>query len=132
MELPTLLIANKSDLDPDPDEISVLEELTGVSFPAVAISSVTGAGIDRLAPFLFGALSVARVYTKAPGKPPMRTRPFTVRRGATILDVARLVHQDLASTLKFARVWGSGLFEGQQVGPEHLVADGDVVELHAR
>jgi uncharacterized protein len=132
VELPTLLVANKSDLDPDPDEISVLEELACVRFPAVATSTVTGAGIGLLAPFLFDALCIVRVYTKAPGRPPAKTRPFTVRRGASVLDVARLVHQDLASALKFARIWGSGTFEGQQVGPEHLVADGDIVELHAR
>jgi len=132
VELPTLLVANKCDLDPDPDEISVLEELAGVRFPAVATSAVTGAGISLLAPFLFDALGIVRVYTKTPGKPPEKTRPFTVRRGATVVEVARLVHQDLASTLKYARVWGSGPFEGQQVGPEHLVADGDIVELHAR
>jgi len=130
--LPTLLLANKSDLDPDPDEIDVLEDLTGVRFPAMATSAVTGAGIGRLAPFLFNALGIVRVYTKAPGKPPEKTRPFPLRRGATVLDVARLVHQDLAGTLKFARIWGSGAFEGQQVGPDHLVADGDVVELHTR
>jgi ribosome-interacting GTPase 1 len=47
-------------------------------------------------------------------------------------DVAQLVHQDVARTLKFARLWGSGAFDGQQVGPEHRVRDGDVLELHAR
>jgi ribosome-interacting GTPase 1 len=129
-QLPTLLVANKSDLDPDPDEVQVLEELTGVRFPAKAISAATGAGIEELAPFLFHALAVVRVYTKAPGKPLERTRPFTVRRGATVLDVARLVHHDFASKLKFARLWGSGAFEGQHVGPEHRVADRDIVELH--
>ena len=129
--LPTLLLANKSDLDPDPDEVSVLEELTGVRFPAMATSATTGAGIGQLARFLFEALAIVRVYTKAPGKPPERTRPFTVNRGGTVLDVARLVHQDLAGTLKFARLWGSSAFEGQQVGPEHPVADRDIVELHA-
>ena len=46
--------------------------------------------------------------------------------------VSGLVHQDLALTLKFARIWGSWTFEGQQVGPEHRIADGDIVELHAR
>lgn len=132
VELPTLLVANKCDLDPDPDEINILEELTGVRFPAVATSAITGAGIGLLAPFLFDALRIVRVYTKAPGKPTEKTKPFTVRRGATVLDVARLVHKDLASTLKFARIWGSGTFASQQVSPEHLVADGDIVELHAR
>jgi ribosome-interacting GTPase 1 len=46
--------------------------------------------------------------------------------------VARLVHQDIADGLKYARLWGSGNFDGQQVGPDHVVADRDVVELHTR
>jgi ribosome-interacting GTPase 1 len=130
--LPTVLVANKSDLDPDPEEVNVLEELTGVRFPAITTSAHSGQGADQLAPFLFKALGIARVYTKVPGKPADRTRPFTVRQGESVLDVARLVHQDVARTLKFARLWGSGAFDGQQVGPEHRVRDGDVLELHAR
>ncbi len=132
VHLPTVLVANKSDLDPDPDEARVLEELTGVRFPAITTSAQTGHGLDELARFLFDALGIVRVYTKLPGRPADRTRPFTVRRGDTVLDVARLVHQDVARTLKFARLWGSGAFDGQQVGPEHRVSDRDVVELHAR
>jgi len=131
-ELPTLLVANKSDLDPGADEVSVLEELTGVRFPAFAVSAKSGHGLERLAPFVFSALGIVRVYTKPPGQPPDRTRPFIVRRGNTVSDVARLVHQDVARSLKFARLWGSGAFDGQLVGPDHAVADGDVVELHAR
>jgi ribosome-interacting GTPase 1 len=45
-------------------------------------------------------------------------------------DVARLVHKDLARSLKYARLWGRGGVEGQHVGREHPVTDGDVVELH--
>jgi len=40
------------------------------------------------------------------------------------------VHEDIARGLKFARMWGVDVFDGQQVGPDHLVSDGDVVELH--
>jgi ribosome-interacting GTPase 1 len=130
--LPTLLVANKDDLDPDPDEVRVLEELTGVRYPAVATSAQSGHGLDQLARFLFAAFGIVRAYTKLPGQPLVRERPFTLRRGCTVLDVARLVHQDMARTLKFARLWGSGAFDGQQVGPEHCLTDGDVVELHTR
>lgn len=130
--LPTLLIGNKCDLDPAPEEVQVLEELAGVRFPAFAVSAKTGQGLERLAPFLAAALGIVRVYTKIPGKHADRGRPFVVRRGDTVLDVAQCVHQDLAHTLRFARVWGSGEFDGQQVGPEHHVADGDVVELHVK
>ncbi len=130
--LPTLLVANKSDLDPDPDAVNVLEELLGIRFPAVATCAKTGEGLESLGPMLFEGLEVVRVYTKAPGRPADTDKPFTVRRGDTVLNVARLVHKDIAQSLRFARVWGSGVYDGQQVGPGHPVADRDVVELHMR
>jgi ribosome-interacting GTPase 1 len=130
LDLPTLLVANKSDLDPDPDEVAILEELLGLRFPAMAVSAETGAGLEALGPFLFRALEIVRVYTKTPGKPPDADKPFTVRRGDTVLDVARLVHREIADGLKFARMWGKNVYDGQQTGPDHPVEDGDVVELH--
>jgi len=130
LDLPTVLVANKSDLDPNPDEVSILEELLGLRFPALTMSAETGDGLDQIGPFLFHALDVVRVYTKTPGKKADTDRPFTVRRGGTVHDVARLVHKDIARDLKFARMWGADVFDGQQVGPDHLVADGDQVELH--
>lgn len=130
--LPTLLVANKRDLGFDAADLDVLEELTGLRLPAVSVSAETGEGLDQIAPFLFRKLAIVRVYTKAPGKPPEMDRPFTVRRGATVLDVARLVHKDIAASLKYARAWGSGVFDGQQVGPEHVLSDRDVIELHMR
>lgn len=130
-DLPTLLLANKADLHGDPAEVAVLEELLGVDFPALHVSAETGQGLGELAPWLFRALGVVRVYTKAPGKDPERDRPFTVRQGDTVLDVARLVHKDIAESFQFARIWGRTVFDGQQVGAAHAVADGDVVELHA-
>jgi len=129
LDLPTLLIANKCDLDTDPREVEVLEELLGLR-PALSVSAERGDGLEELGPFLFRALEIVRVYTKSPGKPADTDKPFTVRRGDTVLDVARLVHRDIARDLKFARIWGRNVFDGQQTGPEHPVEDGDVVELH--
>ena len=130
--LPTLLVANKSDIDPDPEALAVLEELTGVTFPAMAVSVTARQGLDAIGRFLFKGLSIVRVYTKTPGKPPEMEKPFTVRQGATVLDVARLVHKDIAGSLRYARAWGSEVFDGQQVGPEHVLCDGDVIEMHMR
>jgi ribosome-interacting GTPase 1 len=130
LRLPTVLVANKSDLDPDPGEVEVLEELLGLRFPALTVSAKTGDGLDELGAFLFKALEIVRVYTKTPGKPAENDKPFTVRHGGTVHDVAQLVHKDIAEGLKFARMWGTDVFDGQQVGPDHLVADGDLVELH--
>ena len=131
LELPTVLVANKSDLDPDPDEVRVLEELLGLRYPTLTTSAKTGEGLGDVGAFLFRALEIVRVYTKTPGKAAdANDKPFTVRRGGTVLDVARLVHKDIAESLKFARMWGAEVYDGQQVGPDHEVTDGDLVELH--
>jgi ribosome-interacting GTPase 1 len=129
--LPTLLLANKSDQGIDLDEIEVLQELAGVRFPAIAVSAETGEGLGRLGRLLFHGLAIVRVYTKIPGKPPDMSRPFTVFHGGTVLDVAQLIHKDVAASLKYAKVWGSAKFDGQQVGREYTVSDGDVLELHS-
>ena len=132
IKLPTLLVASKSDLNCGPDEVGVLAELLQVRFPALVTSAKTGQGFEKLGAMLFRGLSVVRVYTKAPGRTADKDRPFTVHRGDTVRDVAQLVHKDIARSLKFARIWGSGHFDGQQVGPDHSVYDGDILELHAQ
>lgn len=131
LELPALLLANKADRTADVDtELAAFMELSGFSYPALAVSATTGYGLGELGSRLFRNLRVVRVYTKTPGHPPDRARPFTLRRGQTVEDVARLVHRDLARTLRYARVWGKSGFDGQQIGREHVMGDGDVVELH--
>lgn len=128
---PTLLVANKAELLEDPTaELVVFRELTGYPYDAVVTSTVTGEGLDDIGRALWERLDIVRVYTKIPGQKPDMSRPFTVRRGDTIQDVARLVHKDVAAGLRFARVWTGDEFDGRQVGPDHLVTDGEVVELH--
>jgi ribosome-interacting GTPase 1 len=130
--LPTLIVATKADLVPDPDdELEALEELADVTYPCMAVSAETGQGIDMLGTWLFDRLGVVRVYTKIPGQEVDAGRPYTVRHGATVLDVAALVHRDIAAEFKFARLWGAAEFDAQQVGRDHIVEDGDIIEIHA-
>jgi ribosome-interacting GTPase 1 len=131
VDLPVLMLANKADLIDDVDaELEAFRELTGLGYPAMAVSATTGSGLEAIGPWLFARLGIIRAYTKTPGKPAEKDRPFTLRRGQKVEDVARLVHKDLVHSLKYARVWGKSGFGGQQVGREHPLADGDVVELH--
>ena len=131
--LPTVLLANKSDLLSHPEtDLQVLAELEEPHFPVLLVSAQTGAGLGELGAWWWRALALVRVYTKAPGKPLEHGRPFTLREGRqTVGDVARLVHRDMAAVLKYARVWGRSVTaDGQHVGREHRLADRDTVELH--
>lgn len=129
--LPTLMLVNKSDCLREADaELDTFRELTQTRYTELAVSAETGQGLSGIGPWLYRNLGVVRVYTKTPGRAPEKGRPFTLRRGQTVEDVARLVHKDMASTLKYARVWGESGFDGQHVGREHVLGDGDVVELH--
>ncbi len=130
--LPTLLVANKADrIEHIEAELEALRDLAGVRYPMLAVSAATGQGLRELGALLFRLLGVVRVYTKTPGHAAEKTKPFTLREGDTVRDVARLVHRDLEHAVRYARVWGRSGFDGQQVGPEHVLADRDVVELHA-
>jgi len=132
LRLPVLLLANKVERLADADaELRAFLEVTGLRYPALAVSAASGQGLGQIGPWLISHLGVARVYTKAPGRLPDRSRPFILHRGQTVEDVARLVHKDLARSLRYARVWGTTGSDGQQVGREHPVKDGDVVELHS-
>ncbi len=126
----TLLVANKIDADGASDRLPFARELFGDRFEIVVISATAGTGVEELRDRAYRFLEVVRVYSKAPGKPADRERPFTSPAGSTVLDVARLVHRDIADQFKYARIWGTGVFDGQTVGREHVVHDGDLLELH--
>jgi hypothetical protein len=130
--LPAVLLANKADLFADPEaELAVFREIAPDPFDSLAVSAETGAGLAAIGPALLSLLGIVRVYSKVPGHPADMGRPFTLRGGGTVRDVAQQVHRGMAAELRFARVWGrSAEFEGQQVSAAHVVQDRDVVELH--
>jgi uncharacterized protein len=127
----TLLSPNKIDLPEAADRLALLHELCPLDFAEYVISAEHGTGLETLRDAIYGALDVVRVYTKLPtAKTADYDKPFTVRRGSTLIDVAALVHKDLAAQLKFARVWGSAVHDASVVKGDYVLHDKDVVELH--
>jgi len=125
-----LLAANKVDLPGAADRLEVVRELFGPRFVVHVISAEHGTGLEDLRNALYRLLNVIRVYTKQPGKPPDLTAPYTVPAGSTLLQMASKVHRDFAEGLKSARIWGTGVYDGQTVKRDHVLHDKDVVELH--
>jgi len=128
----TLLVPNKIDLPDAAARYELFRELCPVEFPVCLISAAQGTGLDALREAIFRALDVVRVYTKLPtAKAADFDRPFTIRRGQSILEVAGQVHKDFVENFKFARVWGSQVHDATVVKADYQPADRDVVELHA-
>lgn len=127
--IPLLVLANKSDDQSTDEDFEIFCELLEDDWPLLPVSATTGRNLGRLKQVVFERLEIVRVYSKPPGKEPDLDAPFVLRKGSTVADLACKVHRDFLKRLKTARVWGTGVYEGQMVSRDHVLHDGDVVEL---
>ena len=132
---PTIIICNKADIPGALDEFGGMDDKFGSRYPVLMFSAEENVGEEELGTEIFQALNIMRVYTKSPRE---RLQDFTKRDpivlsiGSTVGEAAHEVHKDLSQSLKFAILWGkSGKFEGQRVGRNHQLHDGDVIEIHS-
>jgi ribosome-interacting GTPase 1 len=125
-----LVVGNKIDQPDWEVRKELYGDLLGPVAPWCCISCASGAGLEEFKKQAFDLLQVIRVYSKQPGKPAEKKEPFTVPNGSTVLDLAEAIHRDLAKNVKHARVWGTGVLDGQTVSRDHELHDGDVVEIH--
>jgi ribosome-interacting GTPase 1 len=126
-----VVAATKADIPGALDALPALEAAAD-GLPVVPVSVDDEFGLDDLGAAVFGALDMIRVFTKAPGQEPDRAAPVVLPAGGTVLDFAEALHRGWERRLKYAVLWGaSGRFAGQRVGKEHVLADGDALELHA-
>lgn len=127
--VPIMILINKDD-DEGADELfAICCELLEADGPVIPVSALTGRHLDVLRQLIFEQLAIVRVYAKPPGQEPDLTRPFVLKEGETVQDLAGKVHRDFYEHLKSARVWGSAEFPGQMVTHDYVLHDGDIVEL---
>lgn len=127
---PTIVVANKLDSPNANDNLEFLREVLGDEFVIIPACAEMGKGLPEMKKALYTLLDVVRIYSKIPGKTADMKKPFIVPRGSTVMDVAGKIHREFSDHLKSARVWGSGKFDGQVVDVEHVVEDGDILEIH--
>jgi ribosome-interacting GTPase 1 len=130
---PAIILANKADHPKAAERLEQLKALVGNSLKIVPVSCTTKAGIDELGAELFGILDIMRVYTKEPNKKNASRRPFTIKRGSTVFDLAKRIHTDFYEQFSYAKIWSKRLrFSPQKVGGTFELQDGDTVELHMK
>lgn len=129
-EKPAMVVATGVDRPGVAASVAVFDELEERRWPVLAVSTTTAAGLDGLRQATFDAFGIIRVYTKEPGKAADKSAPFTLPRGSTVGNLASRIHKELVAQMKFARLWGPSAFDGQAVHGDHVLAEGDIVEIH--
>ncbi|NHW88180.1 MAG: GTP-binding protein [Archaeoglobales archaeon] len=115
--IPSITVVNKIDI-------------MDVDVNAIKVSATKGINLDLLKEEIYRKLRFIKVYLKPPGEK-MSEKPMILREGARIEDVCRKIHNDFVENFKYARVWGRSVkHEGQRVGLDHVLSDGDVVSIY--
>lgn len=125
-----MVIGNKRDLKGSDDSYRALKSKYAGELPVISISATDGIGLEKLKREVYQLLETIRVYTKSPGKKPDFNDPIVLKVGSTVNDAAESIHKDFFYRLKYARIWGSGKHDGLTVRRDHILQDGDVIELH--
>ncbi len=125
-----LIVGNKLDLPNASENYLTLDNKYQGQLPIIAVSAREGTGLEELKRKIYQLLDIIRVYTKVPGRKPDFADPIILDWGSTLEDAAASVHKDFAARLKYARIWGSGKYDGAMVKRGHILQDGDIIELH--
>lgn len=130
---PSLVIGNKLDLLGARKASLELDGQIEFQLPVILTSCMTSQGLAQVGGQVFRCLGMIRVYTKEPNQSMPSQHPFVVRAGTTVKELARSIHSDLADRYRYSRIWGpTSKFAGERVGPEHVLGDQDIVEIHTR
>lgn len=111
----------------DKEELKLIDkELYGID-----INRVYYYNQENIKDLIWNGLNLIKVYTKQPGKKPDYP-PIALRKHSTVKDLAEYVHKDFVRKFDFARIFGSGKFQGQRVGLNFKLNDEDAIEFHLK
>ena len=118
IDKPLLVVATKVDETPAPAG-------------SLGVSILDEESLEALRAEIWELTGLIRVFLRRPGHDDAEPQPL--RPSATVADVARTIHHDVEAACTGARIWGpSARFDAQRVGREHVVADGDTIEVLMR
>jgi hypothetical protein len=128
-----VIVANKVELKGSEAALRQLKAHVSNKLPITAVSCERRLGLEKLGATLFETLGIMRVYTKEPNQREYSRKPFILKKGATVHDLAKDIHSDFKERFGFAKVWSKRLvFSPQKVGATFSLADHDIVEIHLK
>jgi ribosome-interacting GTPase 1 len=131
LKVPGLVLTNKIDIDGASEKLEMVRELFGARVRIEPVSTTDPERLARLPELFFKLIRVVRIYAKPPGHKPDLEEPFVLAAGSDVHELARKVYRGHDRKIRSARGWGHGLADGQNIHLDHILHDGDIVELHA-
>jgi uncharacterized protein len=129
IELPWLLAATKVDEAP-PDALAALMSRVGDA-KVLPVTVLDDDSLEALCQAIFGLTGLVRIFLRRDGE--TDPDPLAMTPPVTVNDVAASIHRDLFDGCRGARLWGpAAQFQGQRVGRDHVLADGDTIEVLVR
>jgi uncharacterized protein len=128
IDKPAILAATRAD-ESSPE---ILADLAATidDLAVVPVSILDEASLDAFREAVWRLTGLIRVRLRTAGF--VEDEPVAFHPPATVADVADRVHHELGRQSTGARIWGpSARFDGQKVGRDHEVCDGDTVEILA-
>ncbi|MCK4247821.1 MAG: 50S ribosome-binding GTPase, partial [Methanomicrobia archaeon] len=98
------IIGSKNDLENCDKNLETFRKRYS-EFGILSLSAEKKINIEQVKEKIYEILDIVRVFTKSPGSEPDYP-PIAMKRGATILDVAKEVHKQFYKNFKYAKVWG--------------------------
>jgi small GTP-binding protein len=118
IEKPSIVVATKTDEQAAPAD-------------TVGVSILDDGSLDELRDRIWELTGLIRVFLRRPGHDEAEPQPL--HPPAMVADVARTIHDEVEAACTGARIWGpSARFDAQRVGRDHVVEDGDTIEVLVR
>ncbi|UCG03953.1 MAG: 50S ribosome-binding GTPase [Candidatus Heimdallarchaeota archaeon] len=132
--LPAIIIATKGDIEGSRQNyeklLSFVEE-SNLKFQVIPTSVLQKEGFEELDEIIFNQLGKIRVFTRN-AKGDIAERPIILRKGSTVENAIEVLSKKMLQYFRFTRIWGrSAKFDGEKVGLDRELQDGDVIQVFA-
>ena len=132
--LPAVIIATKGDIEgskPNYERLLSFLEESYLEFQVIPTSVSQKEGFEGLEELIFSKLGKIRVFTRN-AKGDVADRPIILKNGSTVENAIEVLSKKMLKFFRFTRVWGrSAKFEGEKVGLDRELQDGDIIQVFA-